>query len=236
MGIRKKIKKFLAEREINKKYGKYFTEKTIKKDWDKYHLNKVALINAAVLKTLRRKKRCVYLEIGCDDNNTFNSISLPKKYKYGVDPRSGGNIKKTSDNFFKSNKIKFDIIFIDGLHEYEQCQKDVINSINFLNNDGYIFLHDLIPLNWKMELVPRIQKKWNGDVWKVAFELFKSNSINFKIADIDNGVGYFKKVNKIKYIFLNDKLKNKRFKDFLKIYNSLPIISGEKSLKNILND
>ena len=90
MGIRKKIKKFLAEREINKKYGKYFTEKTIKKDWDKHHLNKVALINAAVLKTLRRKKRCVYLEIGCDDNNTFNSISLPKKYKYGVDPRSGG--------------------------------------------------------------------------------------------------------------------------------------------------
>ncbi len=236
MGIRKKIKKYFREREINQKYAKYFTPISIKKNWDKIHLNKIALINAAVLKIIQKKSRCNYLEIGCDDNNTFNSISLSEKNKYGVDPRSGGNIKKTSDIFFNTNKVKFDVIFIDGLHEYEQCQKDLINSIKFLNYGGYIFLHDLIPLNWRMELVPRIQKKWNGDVWKVAYELHKSKNIKFKIADIDNGVGYFKKTNKIKYLYLNSSLKNKRFKDFIKIYKSLPIISGEKALKNIIND
>jgi len=236
MGIRKKIKNYLREREINKYYGKFSTSKTIKKKWDKHFLNKIALINAAVLKILQKKKKCLYLEIGCDDNFTFNSISLPKKYKYGVDPRVGGNIRKTSDNFFKNNKIKFDVIFIDGLHEYIQCQKDVLNSIKFLNNNGYIFIHDMIPLNWRMELVPRIQKIWNGDVWKVAVELNESKKIKFKIADIDNGVGFFKKKFGQKYHFLNEKLKTKRFKNFLKVYKTLPVITGEKALLEILND
>ena len=199
--------------------------------------NKFFTRHAFINKAISKFKDCKYLEIGVYNNEVFNSIPLKIENKFGVDPVRGGNFRMGSDDFFKKySHLKFDVIFIDGLHEYEQCQKDLINSIKFLNNGGYIFLHDLIPLNWRMELVPRIQKKWNGDVWKVAYELHKSKNIKFKIADIDNGVGYFKKTNKIKYLYLNSSLKNKRFKDFIKIYKSLPIISGEKALKNIIND
>ena len=42
----------------------------------------------------------------------------------------------------------FDVIFVDGLHTFEQCRKDVINSLNFLNLGGYLFIHDLIPRNF----------------------------------------------------------------------------------------
>ena len=39
-----------------------------------------------------------YLEIGCDKNQLFSKINLDEKV--GVDPYSGGNIRKTSDDFF----------------------------------------------------------------------------------------------------------------------------------------
>ncbi len=46
----------------------------------------------------------------------------------------------TSDSFFSTNQKNFDCIFIDGLYTYEQAKKDVINSINVLNENGMIFL------------------------------------------------------------------------------------------------
>ena len=62
-----------------------------------------------------------YLEIGCDQNQLFSKIKIQNKV--GVDPSSGGNVRKTSDEFFKDNKNKFDIVFIDGLHIYNQVKK-----------------------------------------------------------------------------------------------------------------
>lgn len=235
MGIRKKLKRIINNYNITKKFGQYETNKTIKNDWHKYNINRIALINSAVRKILNEKKDCKYLEIGCDDNFVFNSIILPNENKIGVDPRQGGNHRMTSDEFFSQNKKNFDVIFIDGLHHYEQCQKDVINSLKFLNLNGYIFIHDLLPLNWKMELVPRIQGHWNGDVWKVGYELSLLKNLEFKIANIDSGIGYLKKTSDIKYIKLPELL-NKRFKDYLNIYNELPLINPIDALREINNE
>ena len=235
MGIRKKLKRIINNYNIIKKFGQYETNETIKNDWHKYNINRIALINSAVRKILDKKKDCKYLEIGCDDNFVFNSIMLPDENKIGVDPRQGGNHRMTSDEFFSQNKKNFDVIFIDGLHHYEQCQKDVINSLKFLNLNGYIFIHDLLPLNWKMELVPRIQGHWNGDVWKVGYELSLLKNLEFKIANIDSGIGYLKKTSDIKYIKLPELL-NKRFKDYLNIYNELPLINPIDALREINNE
>lgn len=235
MGIRKKLKRIINNYNISKKFGQYETNETIKNDWHKYNINRIALINSAVRKILDKKKDCEYLEIGCDDNFVFNSIMLPDENKIGVDPRQGGNRRMTSDKFFSQNKKNFDVIFIDGLHHYEQCQKDVINSLKFLNLNGYIFIHDLLPLNWKMELVPRIQGHWNGDVWKVGYELSLLKNLEFKIANIDSGIGYLKKTSDIKYIKLPELL-NKRFKDYLNIYNELPLINPIDALREINNE
>ena len=38
----------------------------------------------------------------------------------------------TSDEFFKSNNEFFDLIFLDGLHTYEQTIKDIDNSIQII--------------------------------------------------------------------------------------------------------
>ena len=76
------------------------------------------------------------------DNKSFNIIPLPKKQKIGVDPFKGGTHRMSSDKFFKINKIFFDVVFIDGLHKYEQCQRDCMNSMKFLNQGGIIIFHD----------------------------------------------------------------------------------------------
>ena len=51
--------------------------------------------------------------------------------------------KKTSDSFFLNNKLSFDIIYIDGLHTYEACTKDLLNSFKFLNVEGYMMIDDV---------------------------------------------------------------------------------------------
>ena len=109
-----------------------------------------------------------YLEIGCYKNDLFDKIKC--NIKVGVDPISGGTVRKTSDDYYKTNKEKFDIIFIDGLHHYEQVIKDIHNSLNVLNENGVILLHDCLPNNLYEQIVPRCKHIWNGDVWKAIVE------------------------------------------------------------------
>ena len=93
------------------------------------------------------------MEIGCDENKTINEIKI--KEKIGVDPIRGGNLRLTSDEFFLRNNKKFDCIFIDGLHEYTQVKKDIINSVSCLNPNGVILVHDCLPKSFFHQAVPR---------------------------------------------------------------------------------
>ena len=170
-----------ANKNSSKKFDN-FCDTIINIDWNKILYNRMSFISLAIQKF----KNCEYLEIGCAGNACFSSIPLINKT--GVDPENGGNIKDTSDNFFKNNKKNFDVIFIDGLHQYEQCRKDIINSLKVLNENGLIFLHDMIPRSWVEENVPRLQGIWSGNVWKVALELIKTKGIDFFVIKADHGV------------------------------------------------
>ena len=201
-----------------------FCETYIDLNWGLIEYNRISFINNAT----KNFNNCKYLEIGCESNACFHSIFA--KHKTGVDPVSGGNIKTTSDNFFISNKTIFDVIFIDGLHTYEQIRKDVQNSLDFLITGGFIFLHDLTPRSFLEENVPRLQNIWTGDVWKVAIELAKTKGIEFYVINADHGVGVLKKKDTRVLLFddyLN--LKTKRFKDFLKLNEAITYIEPEQA-------
>ena len=174
-----------------------------------------------------------YLEIGCDKDQSFFKIKIDKKI--GIDPVSGGTIRDTSDNFFKTNKDKFDIIFIDGLHHYEQVIKDINNSLKILNNNGHILVHDCLPRSIAHQAIPRYRGSWNGDVWKSIVELRTKKDLEVFTCEIDFGVGIIRKKNNLKPIIIktND-FKNLKFKDY---YNNnkefMNIISFEEALKII---
>jgi hypothetical protein len=190
--------------------------------------NRVAFINKAISKY----KNCKYLEIGVADNYVFNSIPLKTNNKFGVDPNEGGNLKMTSDLFFKKyHHLKFDVIFIDGYHSYQQVQRDVLNSIKQLKKNGIIFIHDMLPRNYLEEKYPRPKNQhvWMGDVWKVGVELNNCKNKLFKIINIDCGIGILKVRKNFKYNKM-PLLKKMGFKEFMKFYKKMPLINSKEAL------
>lgn len=144
-----------------------------------------------------------YLEIGIFDGYTFNQVNCG--LKHGVDPGVEGIVIPqvthcmTSDDFFEICDTTYDIILIDGLHEYKQVIKDFNNSIKVINNNGYILLHDCNPPDEISQTVPRQSISWNGDVWK-AFVLIKACNPHAFVLDTDFGIGVVKnnvKLNKV---------------------------------------
>ncbi len=189
--------------------------------------------HAFVNKAINKFDNCKYLEIGTLKNDLFNSIPLPMHSKFGVDPVSGGNYRMTSDLFFEKYKnLKFDVIFIDGLHEYKACQNDILNSIKVITENGIIFIDDVLPKNELEQKVPRAQSYWLGDVWKVAVELNNSINIDFKIIDVDSGIGVIKLKKNFVYNKMPD-LTYATYDNFLLHYEKFNIIDSEEALEFI---
>ena len=216
--------------KFNRLWHNIFGEKFYKKldfKWNEYP-NRYSIIQ----ETIDRKNYKTYLEIGCFQDELFSKIRIEKKV--GVDPVSGGTIRDTSDNFFKKNNMKFDIIFIDGLHEYEQVKKDITNSLLFLNDNGVIFLHDCMPTGFIYQATPRATIVWNGDVWKSIVESRTKSEIDTYVVHADHGVGMILKRQNKKILNLNIKnFKKLKFRDYFYNYKEYLNVVYEEDLRNI---
>jgi hypothetical protein len=146
-----------------------------------------------------------YLEIGVFEGGCIRKIEC--EIKHGVDPGVEGivadevNFNMTSDEFFNqidSNDVKYDIIFIDGLHHFPQVDVDIINSLKHTQDNGVIILHDCNPPTIEHSLVPRVQLAWNGDVYKSVLSFqSKTNNHSFLTVDTDWGCGIIIKNKKL---------------------------------------
>jgi len=201
---------------FNKLYHIVFGEKFSKKINFKFdNKNRIELIKYMI----ENKNYKKYLEIGCHNDEVFNKISIEK---IGVDPVSGGNFRGTSDEFFKKNKSNFDCIFIDGLHEYKQVKRDILNSIKFLENDGIIILHDCLPPSIDHQRVPRTRYTWNGDVWKAIAEVRTWSHVDTYTILSDQGLGIIQK--KYNSDILNLKITNFDKLSYKFFYENYPIL------------
>ena len=165
---------------------------------------------------IQRNKFENYLEIGCDDDQLFSKVNI--RNKIGVDPVSGGNIRKKSDDFFSTNKDKFDLVFIDGLHIYEQVKKDILNSLKCLKKNGIILVHDCMPDSLSKQAVPRYKMKWNGDVWKAIVDLRQREDLEIYTCEIDEGIGIITKKKNTSILKLDKPVKKLKFKDYFNNY------------------
>ena len=186
--INRKFLRLLSSRNVlklNYLFHKLFGEKDLGNIG--FDFSKKPTRQFIVQDVINKKNYKSYLEIGCFDNELFNNIKCDKKV--GVDPYTGGTIRKTSDKFFEENNDKFDCIFIDGLHNYLQVKKDINNSLNFLNHNGIILLHDCLPNNYLEQATPRSQYTWNGDVWKAVVECRTKENLDTYTCYADFGIG-----------------------------------------------
>ena len=153
-----------------------------------------------------------YLEIGCNDDELFSRIKI--KNKIGIDPVIGGNMKITSDDFFLQNNLKFDCVFIDGLHVYDQVKRDILNSSKFLNENGFILVHDCLPKSLSSQAVPRYKLTWNGDVWKAIVDLRRDPNLEIFTCLADEGISIIQNKKNSNTLKLNKKISDLKFKDF----------------------
>ena len=204
-------------------------------------MNRISIINSLI----EKHKYKTYLEIGVrNPDDCLNHINCD--LKHGVDPGVEGDypvtFNMTSDEFFKINKLTYDIIFIDGLHIDEQVERDIINSLSILNKNGSIVLHDCNP--------PQIFHAredygdystpaggyWNGTTWKAIVKVRSEiNDIYTSVVDTDWGVGIIQKSetpNKI----INDNLfySYNKFSQNRKYY--LNLISPNKFISQYINE
>ncbi len=223
-----KINKF--RKIINKIYYLLFIENFKGKLRFNFPLNysRIELIDYLI----KKNKYSDYLEIGCDKNQLFSKVHI--KSKTGVDPVSGGNVRKTSDHFFLENKKKFDIIFIDGSHIYHQVKKDILNSIDCLNDNGIILVHDCMPDSLSKQAVPRYRMQWNGDVWKAIVDLRQNKNLNIFTCEIDQGIGIIKKIKNTSVLKINKPINELKFEDYFNNYKSYLRVISLDDLKKIL--
>ena len=188
--------------------------------------------NKIVQDTINRKKFKSYLEIGCSNNELFNYIKCQKKV--GVDPYSGGTIRKTSDDFFLKSEEKFDCIFIDGLHVYHQVKKDIINSLRSLNQNGVILIHDCLPNNVFDQAIPRTKFIWYGNVWKAIVEFRTFDYVDTYTCYADMGIGIILKRKNKKKLNLDIKdFAKLKFSDYFKNYKEYMNIIEYQEMENL---
>jgi len=137
-----------------------------------------------------------YLEVGSQYLNNFNRIQV--KNKTSVEPYPPEEFKSqidyllTSDDYFEQldKDVKFDLVFIDGLHHWEQVIKDVENSLDHLKEGGSILCHDCLPTTEREQLRDDPGGSWMGDVWKAMFVLMKTRpDLEINIINTDCGCG-----------------------------------------------
>jgi hypothetical protein len=147
---------------------------------------------------VRRSQDC-FDHIICSNKDgvdpRYENLNNPVKYPFILDDfftRLENNMLDLSPNY------KWDIIFIDGLHLSYQVEKDILNSLNHLSENGIIVLHDCDPFMYVNDFTRLIEdywgQAWNGTVWKTVYKLKASRSdLNICTLNTDEGIGLIKR-------------------------------------------
>lgn len=165
-------------------------------------LPKASIAACRINRLARLRNSRTYLEIGVACGNTFFNVDLP--HKTGVDPRFAFNapamvgsneflIEATSDAFFQrlpqiqqqlyGAPTLYDIIYIDGLHTFEQTIKDFVHTLPYSHQGTIWIFDDTVPSDPYSALADSVRSllfrhvaglagaSWHGDVYKCVFAL-----------------------------------------------------------------
>lgn len=182
-----------------------------------------------------------YLEIGVCKGMTFNALKF--ETKVAVDPRFQFSVpdfisdrvefhEVTSDAFFRDSSSDrfFDIIFLDGLHTYDQTYRDLTNALLCSHPTTFILIDDTLPndiysamrnpalcnryRNWNFSGMAKPPGKgsWHGDTYKIVY-FIQAFLSKFQYATI-NTKGNPQTLLWNRSIFQEPTIKNLPFKQF----------------------
>lgn len=163
-----------------------------------------------------------YLEIGVEAGVTFNDVVADRKvavdpdFKISQNELKGASFRVTSDSYFDDfPRETFDMIFIDGLHTFEQSLRDFTRSLSRLSDGGVIIIDDCYPSDYLASLRDHnlcvlgktrencLDRNWMGDVYKTVLfinEFFDNLSLAY-IRDTMGVVAVWKAPRKLNPLF-----------------------------------
>ena len=130
-----------------------------------------------------------YLEIGVAAGENLAQIIAP--IRQSVDPYADSTYQTTSDEFFDRGLglDRYDLIFVDGLHEEDQCRRDLEHALARLSDRGWIVAHDANPpTEWHQRPLEQFEpgSDWNGTVWKALIRFRRDHpELEFCTLDLD---------------------------------------------------
>lgn len=162
-----------------------------------------------------------FWEINCEQKTAVDVIKRETlKTVPEIGPQGGKNMSRAkeyydcgSDVFFKEHAInkRWDIVFIDGDHEYSQVVKDVNNALYYA---AIVLVHDLIPPNGSLaQNHPTIKGLWCGDGFKLLYYMREINAEHFSLNE-DYGLTMFSNPPNTR-LAPEERYKDVTFKDFL---------------------
>lgn len=134
-----------------------------------------------------------YLEIGVETGQTLLEVSVAQRT--GVDPQFQFDWQKlhghdgielhpcTSDSFFADldAEVRYDLIFIDGLHTFEQTYRDILHALRHSHPRTVILIDDTVPSDTfsccrdydqcrdlRSQFGNPNDNSWHGDTYKVV--------------------------------------------------------------------
>ncbi|WP_205474588.1 class I SAM-dependent methyltransferase [Nocardioides sp. SYSU D00038] len=136
-----------------------------------------------------------YLEVGVSAGRTFHQLAASTMV--AVDPEfrfdhvaaarehpHATYHPVTSDEYFGTvigRDDKFEVVYLDGLHTFEQTLRDLLNALEHLTPDGVVVIDDVRPPSYHASLpdlsqVARLReaagdptKAWMGDVYRLVW-------------------------------------------------------------------
>ena len=156
---------------------------------------------------IKKEGHQTYLEIGLrDPDECYNKINAA--YKWSVDPGYESTYNQAtypyeSDDFFNRLRLdsldlppnmKWDVIFIDGLHISDQVYRDFLNAKEHITSNGYIVFHDCNPPTCHharedyRDFDTPATVYWNGTVWKAIQKIRTDHFVSMATVSSDWGV------------------------------------------------
>ena len=120
------------------------------------------------------------------------------------------------------------------MHTYEQVKKDILNSVDCLNDNGIILVHDCMPDSLSKQAVPRYRMICNVDVWKAIVDLRQNENLEIFTCEMDQGIGVIKKNKNSSILNLKKPINKLKFKDYFHNYKEYLRVISVEELKKII--
>ena len=101
------------------------------------------------------------------DTDEIDTNKVPRRKDINIEP----NKYEYHHNKVRNEDIKYDIVFIDSWHTYQQSLKDIYTALELVSNNGIIIVHDCCPYTEDL-IGPCNGGEWCGQTYE-AFINFR---------------------------------------------------------------